>query len=175
MITLLYYNIIVLIACLFDCLIACLFNWLTVLLLFLVDCLIVWLFDCLIVWVLDCFIIWLFDWLIVLIVWARGPWGPLGSSKRIHLESVTTYSEAGYLLSGRLSAVSDMHPKGVYFAPKRFQILCTQQFPHTCTQQPHTCTQPFPRTCTQKAQTLHPKVSAYMHPNPRVFQNLKKM
>ena len=56
---------------------------------------------------------------------ARGPWGPLGPRCRMHVESVTTYYQASYLLSGRLSAVSEMHTKGIdmhprvsaYFAP----------------------------------------------------------
>ena len=100
-----------------------------------------------------------------------GAWGPLGPRCGIRVENVTIYCQAGssyllsgkatycqasYLLSGRLSAVSEMHPKGIYLAPKRLHILCTRH--------PHTCTQPFPHTCTQKAHTLHPRVAAYMHP-----------
>ena len=52
-----------------------------------------------------------------------GAWGPLGPSYRIHMESVTTYCQADYLPSDRLTAV-------VRDAPKR-RILCTQEFPHT--------------------------------------------
>ena len=34
-----------------------------------------------------------------------GAWGPLGPSYRIHMESVTTYCQADYLLSGKLPTV----------------------------------------------------------------------
>ena len=37
-------------------------------------------------------------------------------------------------------------------APKN-PHTCTQEFPYRCTQNPHTCTQPFPHTCTQNPHT----------------------
>ena len=92
----------------------------------------------------------------------QGPGGPLGPSYRIRMESVTTYCQAGYLLSGRLSAAVRDAPNNSIHAPKSFRIhapnnrilarksfciLCTQAFLHTCTQNPHTCTQKFPHTC----------------------------
>ena len=46
----------------------------------------------------------------VVLDWARGPLGqgpgPLGPSYRIHMESVTTYCQADYLLSGKLPTVN---------------------------------------------------------------------
>ena len=47
----------------------------------------------------------------VVLDWARGRGplgqgpGPLGPSYRIHMESVTTYCQADYLLSGKLPTV----------------------------------------------------------------------
>ena len=147
MITLLYYDIIVLIACLFDCLIACLFNWLIVLLLFLgwlLDCLIVWLFDCLSAWLFYYLIVWLIDCFDCL-----GP-GPLGAPG---LKQEDTLGECNYLQWGRLPSVRQAISR-IRHAPKR-RILCTQTFPNT----------------------LHPTVSAYMHPttaymHPTVSANM---
>ena len=51
-----------------------------------------------------------------MMLWARGPWGPLGPRCRIRLATVTTYCQAGF------------------------------QPYETCTQQPQTCTQTFPHT-----------------------------
>ena len=88
-----------------------------------------------------------------MIVRARGPWGPQGPSYRIHVESVTTYCQAGNLLSGRLSAAVRDAPNNRIHAPKSFRILCTQQ-PHTL----HTTTA-----------YMHPTASAYMHPKGADF------
>ena len=51
-----------------------------------------------------------------------GAWGPLGPRCRIRVESVATYYQASYLLSGKLPTIRH--------APKRSRRLCTQQ-PHT--------------------------------------------
>ena len=40
-----------------------------------------------------------------MMLWARGPWGPLGPRCRIRVENVTTYCQANYLLSGKLPTV----------------------------------------------------------------------
>ncbi len=59
----------------------------------------------------------------VLIVWARGPWGPLGPSYRIHVESVTTYCQAKLPTVRHAPNRSiDLHPTSAYFAPNRFRI-----------------------------------------------------
>ncbi len=80
--------------------------------------------------------------------WARGPWGPLGPRCRIRVETVTTYCQASYLLSGKLPTVRQAFSRyetsyllsgklpTVRHAPKRSRRLCTQQ-PHTCTQPIH--------------------------------------
>ena len=39
------------------------------------------------------------------------------------MESVTTYCQASYLVSGKLSVVSEMHPKGIYMHPN-VSIYC---------------------------------------------------
>ena len=145
-----------------------------------------------------------------------GAWGPLGPRCRIRVESVTTYCQTGYQLSGKLPTVRQSYlqsgkatysqaklptvrqsylqsckatysqaklptvrqscllsgkatycqaskgllsgkAKTVRHAPKSFRIhapniriLCTQAFPHTRTQNPHTCTHEFPHTCAQE-------------------------
>ena len=75
--------------------------------------------------------------------WARGL-GPLGPSYRIHMESVTTYCQAGYQPLSEMHPTTAymhpnvsayMHPTTAYFAPNN-RILCTQH-PHTCTQPLH--------------------------------------
>ena len=67
------------------------------------------LFDCLIVWLVDCLIVWLGPGPRGQGHLGQGPWRPLGPSYRIHMESVTTYCQASYLLSGK-QRQSGMHP-----------------------------------------------------------------
>ena len=174
---------------LIDGLIDWLINWLIV---SLIDCLLDWLIDCLIVWLIDCLINWLIICLIVLVfgpgaLGAPGPKlqdthgecnyllsGKLPTVRQttycqslgpLHMESLTTYCQAGYLLSGRLSAAVRDAPNNRIHAPKSFRILCTQQ--------PHTCTQPLHRHAPKSAY-MHPRVAAYMHPNCANFNNLWK-
>ena len=55
--------------------------------------------------------------MIVLIFWAQG-----APSYRIRMGSVTTYCQAGYLLSRRLSSAVRDAPKRRIHAPKSFRI-----------------------------------------------------
>ena len=58
-----------------------------------------------------------------------GAWGPLGPRCRIRVESVTTYCQASYLLSGKLPTIRQAISR-IRDAPKR-HILCTQTSPYT--------------------------------------------
>ena len=99
-----------------------------------------------------------------------GPLGAPGPRCRIRVVHVTTYCQASYLLSG-------MHPNvAAYFAPNnRIQTTyCQAKLP--------TVRQAFSRyeTCTQQPHTLHPNVSAdlhpttaYMHPNVAAYMHPK--
>ena len=99
-----------------------------------------------------------------------GPLGAPGPRCRIRVVQVTTYCQASYLLSG-------MHPNvAAYFAPNnRIQTTyCQAKLP--------TVRQAFSRyeTCTQQPHTLHPNVSAdlhpttaYMHPNVAAYMHPK--
>ena len=105
----------------------------------------------LIVWLFHCFIVWLIDCVDTL---GLGPLGAPGPRCRIRVEHVTTYCQASYLLSG-------MHPNvAAYFAPNnRIQTTyCQAKLP--------TVRQAFSlyETCTQQPHTLHPNVSADLHP-----------
>ena len=88
----------------------------------------------------------------MLIFWARGPWGPLGPRCRIRVETVTTYCQAGYLLSGKLPTIGH--------APKRSRRLCTQQ--------PHRCTQPIHRHAPKRHRHA-PKRLHRLAPNNRIL------
>ena len=70
-----------------------------------------------------------------------------------------TFPHTDYLLSGNATYCQAKLP------------TVRQAFSHyeTSTQKPHTCTQTFPQTCTQHPHTLHPNVSAYMHPTSAYF------
>ena len=80
-----------------------------------------------------------------------GAWGPLGPSYRVHMESLTTYCQANYLLSG----------KATYCQP------CTQPLHRLAPNNRTLCTQPFPHTCTQKFNRHAPKLHI---PAPRSFR-----
>ena len=73
---------------------------------------------------------------------------------KLHTVRQATYCQASYLLSGRLSAVSEMHPKGIYFAPKSLHRLApNKDFAPNRSIYMH-----------PKGAYMHPKVAAYIHP-----------
>ena len=119
-------------------------------------------------------------------VFGPGTLGAPGPRCRIRVATVTTYCQASYLLSGRLSAVMKQATycqasyllSGKPSAVMKLATYCQASYllsgkpsavmklatycqaslqPYeTCTQLPHTCTQTSPHT-------LHP-TTAYMHP-----------
>ena len=84
-----------------------------------------------------------------------GPLGAPGPRCRIRVATVTTYCQASYLLSGKLSAVSEMHPKGIYMHPNVSIYL----HPTTAYMHPTVSAYMHP-----KGAYMHPRVAAYMHP-----------
>ena len=81
------------------------------------------------------------------------------------MESVTTYCQADYLLSGKLPTVGANYLLSKLGAVTHGEsnYLLSGRLP-TVRQANGRC-----QRCTQKAHTLHPKVSAYMHPTSAIF------
>ena len=82
------------------------------------------------------------------------------------MESLTTYCQAGYLVSGRLSAAVRLAPNNRIHAPKSFHIDAPSNRIHV----PNRSIDMQP-----KSAYMHPEVSAYMHPVSGFFSNLKKL
>ena len=83
------------------------------------------------------------------------------------MESVTTFCQASYLLSGKLPTVRhapdqsiDMHPKGIDMHPK----VSIDLHPTTAYFAPNRSIDMHP-----KGAYMHPKLAAYMHPDYVIF------
>ena len=69
---------------------------------------------------------------------------------------LATYCQASYLLAGKPSAVSEMHPKGLDMHPRVSAYFAPNKRIHA----PNRSIDLLP-----KSAYMPPRVSAYMHPN----------
>ena len=119
-----------------------------------------------------------------------GAWGPLGPRCGIRVENVTTYCQAGYLLSGKLPTVRQSYlqsgklptvrqsylqsGKATYSQAKLPTVLQSYlqsgkaTYSQACTQQPHTCTQPSHRHAPKRHRHA-PKSIHRLAPNFRIL------
>ena len=99
-----------------------------------------------------------------------GAWGPLGPRCGIRVENVTTYCQAGYLLSGKLPTVRQSYLQSGKLPTVRQSYLQSGKatYSQACTQQPHTCTQPSHRHAPKRHRHA-PKSIHRLAPNFRIL------
>ena len=106
-----------------------------------------------------------------------GAWGPLGPRCRIRVESVTTYCQAGYLLSGKLPTVRQSYLQSGKLPTVRQSYLQSGKATYSQAKLPTVRHAPNNRIHAPnraidmhaKGTDMHPKVSIYFAPNFRIL------